>query len=62
MIPIRTMIVEDDARIAEIQNRFLEKLPSFEVVGIALTLEDCEDMIDILVPDLVLLDVHFSGW
>ncbi|MCP4188031.1 MAG: response regulator [Gammaproteobacteria bacterium] len=59
MNPIRTMIVEDDARIAEIQNRFLEKLPSFEVVGIALTLEDCENMIDILAPDLVLLDVHF---
>ncbi len=53
------MIGEDDARIAEIQNRFLEKLPSFEVVGIALTLEDCENMIDILAPDLVLLDVHF---
>ncbi len=59
MTPIRTMIVEDDARIAEIQNRFLEKLPGFEVVGIALTLEDCENMIDILAPDLVLLDVHF---
>ncbi|MCP3686965.1 MAG: response regulator, partial [Gammaproteobacteria bacterium] len=59
MTPIRTMIVEDDARIAEIQNRFLEKLPNFEVVGIALTLEDCENMIDIMAPDLVLLDVHF---
>ncbi|MCP4490566.1 MAG: response regulator [Gammaproteobacteria bacterium] len=59
MTPIRTMIVEDDARIAEIQNRFLEKLPGFEVVGIALTLEDCENMIDIMAPDLVLLDVHF---
>ncbi len=59
MTLIRTMIVEDDERIAEIQKRFLEKLTSFEIVGIALTLEDCENMIDILCPDLVLLDIHF---
>ncbi len=59
MTAIRTMIVEDDLRIAEIQNRFLDKLSGFEAVGIAYNLEDCEEMVEILNPDLILLDVHF---
>ena len=59
MTPIRTMIVEDDLRIADIQNRFLDKLPSFEVIGMAHNLEDCEEMVEVLSPDLLLLDVHF---
>ncbi|MDH5355922.1 MAG: response regulator [Gammaproteobacteria bacterium] len=56
---IRTIIVEDDPRIAEIQKRFLEKLSDFEVVGLAHNLEDCREMIEILMPDLMLLDIHF---
>jgi len=57
--PIRTIIAEDDPRIAEIQQRFLDKLDSFETIGIARNLEDCREMIDILEPDLILLDIHF---
>ena len=56
---IRTIIAEDDPRIAEIQHRFLEKLDDFEAIGLAHNLEDCREMIDILEPDLVLLDIHF---
>ncbi len=59
MNPIRTIIAEDDPRIAEIQHRFLEKLDSFEAIGLAHNLEDCREMIDILEPDLILLDIHF---
>ena len=59
MTAIRTMIVEDDSRIADIQNRFLDKLPGFEVVGVAHNLEDCAEMVEILRPDLLLLDVYF---
>ena len=59
MNPIRTIIAEDDPRIAEIQHRFLEKLEAFEAIGLAHNLEDCREMIDILQPDLVLLDIHF---
>ncbi|MCH7881293.1 MAG: response regulator [Proteobacteria bacterium] len=59
MNPIRTIIAEDDIRIAEIQHRFLEKLDAFETVGLAHNLEDCREMIDILKPDLVLLDIYF---
>ncbi len=59
MTAIRTMIVEDDLRIADIQNRFLDKLPGFEAIGLAHNLEDCEEMVEILNPDLILLDVYF---
>ena len=56
---IRTIIAEDDPRIAEIQHRFLEKLDAFEAIGLAHNLEDCREMINILEPDLILLDIHF---
>ena len=59
MKTIRTIIAEDDPRIAEIQHRFLQKLDAFEAVGLAHNLEDCREMIDVLEPDLILLDIHF---
>jgi two-component system CitB family response regulator len=59
MSPIRTIIAEDDPRIAEIQHRFLEKLDAFETIGLAHNLEDCREMIDVLEPHLILLDIHF---
>lgn len=59
MNPIRTIIAEDDPRIAEIQHRFLEKLDAFEAIGLAHNIEDCREMIEVLEPDLVLLDIHF---
>jgi two-component system CitB family response regulator len=59
MSAIRTIIAEDDPRIAEIQHRFLGKLDGFEAIGLAHNLEDCREMIDILEPDLILLDIHF---
>jgi len=59
MKAIRTIIAEDDPRIAEIQLRFLQKLDAFEAIGLAHNLEDCREMIDVLEPDLILLDIHF---
>ncbi len=56
---IRTLIVEDDVKIAEIQRVFTEKIPNFNVVGIAHTIAEAEDIIDILEPDLMLLDIFF---
>ncbi len=55
----RIVIVEDDRRIAEIQQRFIEKIPGFVVEGIALTLDEARDLTEILQPDLILLDIHF---
>ncbi|MFZ2445164.1 MAG: response regulator [Syntrophobacteraceae bacterium] len=57
--PIRVLVVEDDLRISELHRRFTEKTYGFEVVGIANTIADAEEMTEVLVPDLVLLDLFF---
>ncbi|MBZ2169760.1 response regulator [Marinobacter sp. F4216] len=59
MAPIRLLIVEDDRQIAEIQRRYVERLEHVELCGIAHTLTDARDQIDVLSPDLILLDVYF---
>lgn len=56
---IRVVIVEDDLQIAEIQKRFLEKIEGFELVGVAHGLDEARDLVDILKPELLLLDVQF---
>ena len=56
---IRVLIVEDDERISELHKRFVQKLPAFEVIGIANRIADARDMIEILQPDLILLDLFF---
>ena len=56
---ISVVIAEDDARIAEIQKRFLDRIEGFELVGIAHSLVEARDLVAVLKPDLLLLDVHF---
>jgi len=56
---IRVVIAEDDLRIAEIQKRFLERIPGFELVGIAHGLEEAQDLVEVLEPELLLLDIQF---
>lgn len=58
-MPYRLLIVEDDAQIAEIQRRFLDRIDQVELCGIAHSLADAHDQIEVLAPDLILLDVHF---
>jgi len=55
---IRTLIVEDDFRIADIHKGFLERLPSFSVVGVAQTAADAIARAERERPDLVLLDLY----
>ena len=56
---IRLLIVEDDTQIAEIQRRFVERMEGVELCGMAHTLTDARDQVDVLHPDLVMLDVYF---
>lgn len=58
---IRLVIAEDDVQIAEIQRRFIERIEDFEVAGIAHSLEEARDLVDVLSPELLLLDVHFPS-
>lgn len=57
-MPIRTLIVDDDFRVAEIHRGFLERLPSFAVVGVAHTAADALERAARDQPDLVLLDIY----
>lgn len=59
MTTIRILIAEDDHRIAEIQRRFIDRLEDVELCGIAHSLEDARDLIDVMAPDLILLDIYF---
>lgn len=55
---LKILIVEDDPQNAEIQRRFLERCQNIELIGIAHTLTDAQDLADVFQPHLVLLDVH----
>jgi two-component system CitB family response regulator len=55
---IRTLIVEDDFRIADIHRGFLERLPSFSVIGVAHTAREALTLAERDGPDLVLLDLY----
>ncbi|GHH96936.1 response regulator [Neobacillus kokaensis] len=56
---IEVLIVEDDLRVAEIQKRFLEQIEGFQTVGIAASYAEAKTLIEILQPDLLLLDIFF---
>lgn len=59
METIKVLIVEDDLKISEIHHRYTGKIEGFQVVGVANTLAEADEFIDILEPDLILLDVFF---
>lgn len=58
MNPIEVLIVEDDARVAEVNRRFMEKIDGFQVIGIASTGEEAKVWLEAVQPQLVLLDVY----
>ncbi|GAB7057044.1 MULTISPECIES: response regulator [unclassified Paenibacillus] len=57
--PIQVLIIEDDERIAEINRRFVEKVEGFSVIGMATDETQVVEMLQVLEPDLVLLDIYF---
>lgn len=59
--PIKIIIAEDDPQIAEIQQRFLERIKGIELLGVAHTLQDARDLIQVFQPHLILLDIQFPG-
>jgi len=60
MKSIKTIIVEDDPQIAEIQSRFIARIEGFEVKAVANTLQEADDLIEVFKPELVLLDIYFA--
>ena len=55
---IRTLIVDDDFRVADVHRLYTEQVGGFEVVGIARTGSEALDLVARLQPDLVLLDIY----
>ena len=45
---VRVLIIEDDERISEIHRRLTEKVPGFEVVGMAHNLDHGQEMCEVL--------------
>ncbi|MCA0935916.1 response regulator [Vibrio alginolyticus] len=54
----RVMIIEDDLAIAELHHKYLSQLAGIEVVGIATTRIEAEMQLEVLKPDLLLMDVY----
>ncbi|HEV7206927.1 MAG TPA: response regulator [Jatrophihabitans sp.] len=55
--PIRTLVVDDDYRVAAVHAAYVEKVDGFTVVGQAHTAAAALDAVTELDPDLVLMDV-----
>lgn len=56
--PIRTLVVDDDYRVAKIHATHVERTPGYEVVGSAHTGAHAHRLIEELRPDLVLMDIY----
>ena len=55
----RVLIADDDPRITEIHQHYVNKVEGFEVIGLSNTLEETELQIRVMEPQLLLLDIYF---
>jgi response regulator of citrate/malate metabolism len=55
---IRTLIVDDDFMVARVHRAFTERVPGFEVVGVAHSGGEALQAVERLDPDLVVLDIY----
>lgn len=58
MSRLRTLIVEDDFAVAHVTQRFVERHPHCDVVGVASTGAEALRLLDELAPDVMLLDIY----
>ena len=56
--PIRTLVVDDDYRVARIHAASVERVPGFSCVGQAHTATEAREAINAHHPDLLLLDIY----
>ncbi|MEY9860352.1 response regulator of citrate/malate metabolism [Catenulispora sp. GAS73] len=55
---VRVLVVDDDYRVAKIHAAYVDRTPGFAVCGQAHSAEAALDLIEVLRPDLVLMDVY----
>jgi response regulator of citrate/malate metabolism len=58
LLPIRTLVVDDDFRVAGIHAAYVAKIEGYEVAGQAHSAADALSAVDALSPELVLMDVY----
>lgn len=56
--PIRTLVVDDDFRVAGIHAAYVQKVEGYEVAGQAHSAADALRAVETLSPDLVLMDIY----
>lgn len=59
MKTIEVLIIEDNLKVAKAHQLYVEKVPGFTVSGVVNLLADASRMVEVLEPDLILLDVYF---
>lgn len=57
----RVVVVEDDRVIARLHCRFIAQVSDYSVAGVASSAAQAEDMVRVLHPDLLLLDIGLPG-
>ena len=55
---IRTLVVDDDYRVADLHKEYLERVKGFTVAGTAHSGTEALEKVDVLRPDLILLDLY----
>ena len=58
MTGLRTLVVDDDFMVARVHRGYIERVPGFEVVGVAHSGAEALAAVDRLRPDLVVLDIY----
>jgi two-component system response regulator DctR len=58
---IQVLLVEDDPMVQQVNKMFIEKINGFTVCGTASTGTKGKEQINLLKPDLVLLDIYMPG-
>ncbi len=58
MSQIDVLIVEDDPMVVEVNRSFVDAVTGFRVVGVARTGREAVDIVKVMKPDLVLLDIY----
>ncbi|MGW8313156.1 MAG: response regulator [Desulfuromonadales bacterium] len=56
---IEVLIIEDNQKVAKAHQLYVEKIPGFIVTGVVSQLADAPQIVEVLTPDLILLDVYF---
>lgn len=59
MRTLEVLIIEDNLKVAKAHQLYVEKISGFKVTGVVNFLADAEEMVNVLEPDLILLDVYF---